>query len=63
MRDFFQILRDLGVYDISNHRMAPPEYMLNGNLVQFLSLDQESKKRGMGHWICYVNEVTEIDWV
>ena len=46
MRDFFEILKNAELYDEKLHNKTENTYMLNGNLFEFVSLDQPQKKRG-----------------
>lgn len=65
MRDFFEILRTYDLYDESNHNKSNSEYVLNGNLIEFISLDQPQKLRGRKRDLLYVNEANEMafeDW-
>ena len=43
MRDFIEILRSYELYDEKNHNKSSSEYYLNGNLIEFISLDQPQK--------------------
>jgi len=40
MRDFFEILKNEGLYDEQQHNKTENTYSLNGNLFEFVSLDQ-----------------------
>lgn len=65
MRDFFDILNDLNIYDESCHNKTDNNYRLNNNLVNFIGLDQPQKKRGAKRRILYCNEANELtaeDW-
>lgn len=62
MRDFIQILRDHDLYDEANHNKSSSEYLLNGNLVEFISLDQPTKVRGRKRDLLFVNEANELFW-
>ena len=65
MRDFFEILRNYGHYYEELHNKSSHEYKLNGNLVEFISLDQPQKIRGRKRNLLYVNEANELffeDW-
>jgi phage terminase large subunit len=46
MRDFFGILKQHDLYIEDKHNKSNSEYVLNGNLVEFVSLDQPQKIRG-----------------
>ena len=65
MRDFFEILRTNDLYNESYHNRSSHEYYLNGNLVEFISLDQPQKIRGRKRNLLYINEANELtfeDW-
>ncbi len=65
MRDFFEILRNHDLYSESFHNRSSHEYYLNGNLVEFISLDQPQKIRGRKRDLLYINEANELtyeDW-
>ena len=66
MRDFFEILKSAGLYDERNHNKTENTYLLNGNLFEFMSLDQPQKKRGAKRAYLFINEANELsleDWV
>jgi len=66
MRDFFEILKNEGLYDERFHNKTENTYSLNGNLFEFVSLDQPQKKRGAKRQYLFVNEANELtleDWV
>jgi phage terminase large subunit len=65
MRDFFEILKTYDLYDEVYHNKSNSEYLLNGNLIEFISLDQPQKLRGRKRDLLYVNEANEMfyeDW-
>ena len=65
MRDFFEILRNNDLYNEAYHNRSSHEYYLNGNLVEFISLDQPQKIRGRKRNLLYINEANELtyeDW-
>jgi len=65
MRDFIDILRAHDLYREEHHNMSNHEYQLNGNLVEFISLDQPQKIRGRKRNLLYINEANELffeDW-
>ncbi len=65
MRDFFEILRNHDLYNEIYHNRSNSEYYLNGNLVEFISLDQPQKIRGRKRNLLYINEANELtyeDW-
>ena len=60
MRDFFDILKTHGLYDETRHSMTTSEYNINGNMVEFISLDQPQKIRGRKRDLCFINEGNEL---
>jgi len=62
MRDFFEIIQTEGYYDEKYHNKTDSTYTLNGNLVEFVSLDQPQKVRGRKRHILFANEVNELDY-
>ncbi|MFZ4707349.1 MAG: PBSX family phage terminase large subunit [Bacteroidales bacterium] len=66
MRDFFEILNSNDLYDEKNHNKTENTYQLNGNLFEFMSMDQPQKKRGSKREYLFLNEANELsleDWV
>jgi phage terminase large subunit len=66
MRDFFEILKNEDLYDERQHNKTENTYTLNGNLFEFVSLDQPQKKRGAKRTYLFINEANELtleDWV
>ena len=61
-RDFFDILNKLGIYEEKSHNKSDYTYNLNGNLFEFISLDQPQKKRGARRDILFCNEANELTW-
>jgi phage terminase large subunit len=65
MRDFFDILRHYDMYEEADHNKSNSEYRLEGNLFEFISLDQPQKVRGRKRDVLYINEANELyfeDW-
>lgn len=65
MRDFFEILEDYDLYDVEKHNKTNHEYRLNGNTIEFVSLDQGQKIRGRKRHLFFGNEANELtleDW-
>ena len=62
MRDFFEILRKYELYDEEKHNKSNSEYILNNNIIEFISLDQPAKIRGRKRNLLFINEANEIDW-
>jgi phage terminase large subunit len=66
MRDFIEILSQHGMYDEKCHNKTENIYELNGNIFEFISLDQPQKKRGAKRHYLFLNEANELsleDWV
>ncbi len=65
MRDFFEILKKYELYSEDNHSKTTSEYILNDNLIEFISLDQPVKIRGRKRNLLFINEANELtyeDW-
>lgn len=65
MRDFFDIVKANDLYREQFHSKSTHEYFLNGNLVEFISLDQPQKIRGRKRDFLFCNEANELtfeDW-
>jgi phage terminase large subunit len=65
MRDFFEILEENEQYIPSNHNRTNHEYQHEGNLIEFVSLDQPQKVRGRKRQCLFINEANELhfeDW-
>tara|TARA_B110000908_G_C10268383_1_gene467252 strand:+ start:11303 stop:12457 length:1155 start_codon:yes stop_codon:yes gene_type:complete len=65
MRDFMEILKAADLYREENHNKSNSEYILNGNLVEFISMDQPQKIRGRKRDLAFLNEANELtfeDW-
>lgn len=65
MRDFFEILNNYDIYSKAFHDKSNHEYHLNGNIVEFISLDMSQKIRGRKRDLLFTNEVNELtyeDW-
>jgi phage terminase large subunit len=62
LRDFIEILLDMNLYDESFHNKTDQTYLLNGNLVEFISTDQPQKIRGRKRDYLFINECNEIKY-
>lgn len=61
MRDFFEVLKDAGIYEKSSHNMSENIYSFsNGSMVEFFSVDDEQKIRGRKRHLAWCNEANEI---
>jgi phage terminase large subunit len=62
LRDFLEILRNNELYSEIYHNKTSNEYWLNGNLIEFFSLDMGSRVRGRKRDLLFINEANEIDY-
>lgn len=62
MRDFFEIIRSLKIYNEANHNKTDHIYFHRNNLIEFVSLDQPQKKRGSKRDYLFMNEVNEFSY-
>ena len=61
MRDFFEVLNELNIYDRNLHNKTENIYTFgNGASVEFFSCDDEQKLRGRKRDICWINEGNEL---
>lgn len=61
MRDFFEVMKELDIYDRKNHNKTENIYTFdNGTIVEFFSTDDEQKLRGRKRDICWANEANEL---
>jgi phage terminase large subunit len=60
MRDFFDILKKLDLYDENNYNATEKAYQLNGSTIEFFSIDDAQKRRGTKRNILYINEANEL---
>jgi phage terminase large subunit len=61
LRDFIAILSKANLYKVENHNKSNFEYYLNGNTVEFMSVDQPQKVRGRKRDLLFLNEGNELD--
>ena len=61
MKDFFSILQQGDIYDRSQHNKSDNTYNLNGNLFEFIGLDDPQKVRSRRRHYLWMNEATELD--
>lgn len=62
LRDFIDILERMGIYSEDFHNKTEQTYLLNGNLVEFVSADQPAKIRGKKRQYLFLNEGTELSY-
>ena len=61
MRDFFDVLRSMEIYDEAQHSKMERTYRFgNGSAVEFFSVDNEQKLRGRKRDIAWCNEANEL---
>ena len=60
MRDFFDQLKLMGLYSSENHNKSEKTYVLHGNIVEFISMDDPQKKRGAKRNYLWLNEGNEL---
>jgi len=61
LRDFTEILKDLGMYSQEAHNKSEQIYTFpNGSMVEFFSVDDEQKIRGRKRDIAWCNEANEL---
>lgn len=62
LRDFIDIMLKLGIYDEKNHNKTEQTYVLNGNMIEFVSADQPQKIRGRARNYLFANEANELTY-
>lgn len=63
LRDFVSTIRDMGIYNESNHNKTEQVYTFNnGSYVEFFSADNEQKLRGRKRDVLYCNEGNELSF-
>lgn len=62
MRDFINILKEHNFYREELHNKSSSEYILNNNLVEFISVDQPQKIRGRKRDLLFINEANELEY-
>lgn len=62
MRDFFEVLTKMDLYSEDLHNKTESTYMLNGNLIEFVSVDQPQRIRGRRRNYLFINEANELNF-
>ena len=57
MREFIQMLKDYELYDEKMHNKTNNIYTLNENIIQFISIDQSIKMRGLKHDVTNIRRI------
>lgn len=61
LRDFIEILKDIGIYNQEAHNKSEHIYTFaNGSMIEFFSVDNEQKIRGRKRDIAWCNEANEL---
>ena len=60
-RDFLEILKNEGLYNEKYHNRTDRTYDLNGNMFEFIGLDDSQKVRGRKRDILFINEANDVD--
>ena len=61
MRDLFEIMDNLGIYNEDQHHKGENLYRFsNGSTIEFFSVDDAQKLRGRKRHILYCNEANEL---
>ena len=61
-RDVLELLKELGLYLEEYHNKSELSYALNGNLIEFISIDQPQKIRGRKRDYLWLNEANEFNY-
>tara|TARA_R100001244_G_scaffold130283_2_gene102307 strand:+ start:4735 stop:5775 length:1041 start_codon:yes stop_codon:yes gene_type:complete len=61
-RDVINLLKELGLYSEEYHNKSELSYSLNGNLLEFISVDQPQKIRGRKRNYLWLNEANEFTY-
>jgi phage terminase large subunit len=62
LRDLKEILIKFGVYDPDNWHSVDGYYQLNSNIIEWFSVDDETKLRGRKRDYLFLNEATEVTY-
>lgn len=63
MRDFFDVMKELDLYEQASHHKTENTYHFsNGSSVEFFAVDDEQKLRGRKRDILWINEANEINF-
>mgnify|MGYP003120203273 FL=1 len=60
MRDFFEILENEDWYSEANHNKSSSQYILFGNVIEFVSIKEPQRIRGRKRHIAFLNEANEL---
>ena len=61
MRDFFEILNTLNLYNKKNHNKTQHTFTFtNGSMIEFMSVDDQAKVRGRKRHYCIIDEANDL---
>lgn len=61
MRDFFEILNNLALYNKKSHNKTQHTYTFeNGSMIEFMSVDDQAKVRGRKRHYCIIDEANDL---
>jgi phage terminase large subunit len=60
MRDFFDLLKQMDLYQLENHNKTENTFQLGNTLIEFFSIDDPQKRRGSKRDILFINEANEL---
>jgi phage terminase large subunit len=59
-REFIDMLKTYDIYNPGDHNKTNNIYTLNKNTIQFISIDQSIKLRGLKHDLVFIDECNEV---
>lgn len=63
MRDFFEVMKGLSIYEQKNHNKTENIYYFdNGSSVEFFAVDDEQKLRGRKRDVLWANEANDLNF-
>lgn len=61
MRDFFEILNTINLYNKKNHNKTQHTFTFsNGSMIEFMSVDDQAKVRGRKRHYCIIDEANDL---
>jgi len=61
IKDFTDILKQIGIWDEDSFNVSDRTYRLQGSTIQFINSDDPEKLRGLKSTILFIDEASEID--
>lgn len=62
MRDFFNVMKDQGLYRQEKHNKTDCTYIYKSNEIEFISIDEPQKIRGRKRKYLWINEANELTY-